>query len=174
MVNGRLDIRGIVPKILDEKDKTGDFCCGEEGIDEFIRSEALDFQRERLGVTYLFKHGDELAGFVTLSMADLRKAKMSVEDRLAVGVENYPALLIGQLAVCKKFQAQDVGTFLCDFCLDRALRFSERVGCRFMIVNAIESAVGFYEKYGFVLLPDQKGRKQKIMFLNIIRETLET
>ena len=42
------------------------------------------------------------------------------------------------------------------------------------MVNAIESAIGFYQKYGFVLLPDQKDRKQKIMFLNILRKTLET
>ena len=173
MASGYQDIRGINPKILDANDRTAGFCCGEKGIDEFIRKEALEFQKERLGVTYLFKREDELVGFVTLSMADLKRAKMNVADRLAIGIENYPALLIGQLAVCKKFQAQDVGTFLCDFCLDRALRFSERVGCRFIVVNAIESAIGFYQKYGFVLLPDQKDRKQKIMFLNILAKTLE-
>jgi GNAT superfamily N-acetyltransferase len=174
MVDSRRDIQGITPKILDANDETAEFYCGEQGIDEFIRKEALGFQKERLGVTYLFKREGEAVGFVTLSMADLKRAKMGIEDRLAVGIENYPALLIGQLAVCKKFQAQDVGTFLCDFCLDRALRFSERVGCRFIVVNAIESAIGFYQKYGFVLLPDQKGRKQKIMFLNILSKTVET
>jgi GNAT superfamily N-acetyltransferase len=168
MTNGCLDVHGIVPKILDETDKITGFCCGERGIDEFILNEALDFQKERLGVTYLFKHEDALVGFVTLSMADLKRAKMDVDDRLAARIENYPALLIGQLAVCQKFQARDVGTLLCDFCLDRALRFSEGVGCRFILVNAIESAIGFYKKYGFVLIPDQKDRKQKLMFLNIL------
>ena len=174
MASGCQNIRGITPKILDANDRTDGFCCGEKGIDEFIHKEALEFQKERLGVTYLFKLKGELVGFVTLSMADLKRAKMNVEDRLAIGIENYPALLIGQLAVCKESQAKDVGTYLCDFCLDRALRFSERVGCRFIVVNAIESAIGFYQKYGFVLLPDQKDRKQKIMFLNILSKTLET
>ena len=174
MAAKRLDIREIVPKILDENDETNGFCCGEAGIDEFIRREALGFQRERLGVTYLFMHKDEFVGFVTLSMADLKRAKMGVDDRLAIGIENYPALLIGQLAVCEKFQDKDVGTYLCDFCLDRALKFSERVGCRFLTVNAIESAIGFYLKYGFVLLPGQRDRKQKIMFLNILSKPLET
>lgn len=168
------DIRGITPKILDVNDRTAGFCCSEKGIDEFIHNEALKFQKERLGVTYLFQHEGESVGFLTLSMADLKRARMNVEDRLAIGIENYPALLIGQLAVCKKFQARDVGTYLCDFCLDRALKFSERVGCRFIVVNAIESAIGFYQKYGFVLMPDQKDRKQKIMFLNILSKTLET
>ena len=36
-----------------------------------------------------------------------------------------------------------------------------------MFVNAVESALGFYLKYGFVLLPKQEGRAQKVMFLDI-------
>jgi GNAT superfamily N-acetyltransferase len=143
------------------------FSCGVKDIDEFIQKEALDFEKERLGVTYLFVHDKELVGFATLSMADLKREKMEAEDRPELKIENYPALLIGQLAVCEKLQGQDVGTFICDFCFDRALRLSKRVGCRFMVVNAVESALGFYEKYGFVLLPKQEAREQKIMFLDI-------
>ena len=74
----------------------------------------------------------------------------------------------------RSFKPRTLGLFFAIFGLDRALRFSERVGCRFIVVNAIESAIGFYQKYGFVLLPDQKDRKQKIMFLNILSKTLET
>ncbi len=40
-----------------------------------------------------------------------------------------------------------------------------------MFVNAIESALGFYVKYGFVLLPKQEGREQKVMFLDISKAT---
>ena len=173
MAADRLDFRAFCPKILDAEDITDGFCCGEKGIDDFIQREALDFQKERLGVTYLFHHDGELVGFVTLSMADLKKAKMKAEDRLSIETENYPALLIGQLAVCKKFQREDIGSYLCDFCLDRALKFSDKIGCRFIVVNAIESAIGFYEKYGFILLPGQKSRKQKLMFLNILQKTGE-
>lgn len=157
----------VSPKILDKTDDVTGFTCGVKDIDDFIHREALDFEKERLGVTYLFRHDQKLVGFATLSMADLKREKMDAEDRLELNVENYPALLIGQLAVCKKLQGQDVGTFICDFCFDRALRLSKRVGCRFMVVNAVESALGFYEKYGFVLLPRQESREQKVMFLDI-------
>ena len=125
------------PKILDEDDDVSSFTCGVGDIDEFIQKEALGFQKERLGVTYLFMHNKELVGFATLSMADLKREKMEAKDRLQSKIENYPALLIGQLAVCEELQGQDIGTFICDFCFDRALRFSKRVGCRFMFVNAI-------------------------------------
>jgi len=159
------------PKILDPDDDVSSFTCGVKDMDEFIQKEALDFQKERLGVTYLFMHVDDLVGFATLSMADLKREKMDAQHRLQSKIENYPALLIGQLAVCEGLQGQDVGTFICDFCFDRALKFSKLVGCRFMFVNALESADGFYLKYGFVLLPKQEGREQKVMFLDISKAT---
>lgn len=87
------------PKILDQYDEVSSFSCGVKGIDEFIQKEALDFQKERLGVTYIFMHAKELVGFATLSMADLKREKMEAKDRLNSKIENYPALLIGQLAV---------------------------------------------------------------------------
>ena len=40
-----------------------------------------------------------------------------------------------------------------------------------MFVNAIESALGFYEKHVFVLLPKQEGKEQKAMFLDISKAT---
>lgn len=155
------------PQILDESDNVNDFVCGVKDIDIFIHEEALQYQKERLGVTYLFRQNGKMVGFATLSMADLKRAKMGSKDKLQHKIENYPALLIGQLAVCKEHHDKNIGTYICDFCFNEALKFSEKVGCRFLAVNAIESAIGFYKKYGFVLLPKQAGRKQKVMFLEI-------
>lgn len=164
------DLNRLRIKILEESDDVSKFYCGEKDIDDFIHKEALDFQNERLGVTYLCHYENELLGFVTLSMADLRKEKMETEDRLPIGRETYPALQISQLAVQKEFQGEKIGTYLCDFCLDRAIRFSERVGCRFLVLNAIQTAISFYEGYGFKLLPKQEKRREPIMFLNIFSE----
>lgn len=162
----KIDFANILQKRL-EDDKINDFCCGIKEIDEFINEQALIFQKEHLGVTYLFSYKGRLVGFVTLSMADLKREKMEFEDRLIIGVENYPALLIGQLATQQEFQESGIGTYLCDFCLDIAQKISKRIGCRFLVVNAIKNAVAFYEKYGFKMLKEQKKRTQKIMFFNI-------
>jgi len=96
---------------------------------------------------------------------------MTAEERLHEQNENYPALLIGQLAVCDGHHQNDVGTHLCDFCFFVTEELSQKVGCRFIVVNAIKSAIGFYEKYGFKLLPHQGGRIQKTMYLNIFSNT---
>ena len=165
--NESIDFDKLDIEILEESDDVSGFCCGEKEIDDFIHKEALDFQNERLGVTYLCYYEDELIGFVTLSMADLRKGKMAAEDRLPIGRENYPALQISQLAVHDKMQKQGIGTYLCDFCLDRAIKFSEKIGCRFLVLNSIRKAIPFYEKYGFKLLKGQENRREPIMFLNI-------
>ena len=154
-------------KILEESHNVNGFCCGVKEIDDFICKEAMGFQNERLGVTYLLHLKDKILGFVTLSMADLRKERMESEDRLQIGKENYPALQIGQLAVCEKLQREGIGTYLCDFCLAKAYKFSEEVGCRFLVLNARREIISFYEEYGFKLLPRQESRREPVMFLNI-------
>jgi len=65
------------PTILTNIDDVSSFNCGIAEIDEFIQDQALDYQVERLGVTYLFRHKktNDLLGFVTLSMADLKRKK---------------------------------------------------------------------------------------------------
>lgn len=172
MPDGKLVVERLSQTILNERDDAIEFCCGNNDIDDFIHEEALIFQNERLGVTYIFRHEAKIIAFITLSMANLRKKGMRSEDKLEVGREHYPALQIGQLAVCNDYQNSKIGTFLCDFCFDRALKFSERIGCRFLILNAREEVIGFYEKYGFKLLPDQDKRIEKMLFLNIIPKVL--
>jgi GNAT superfamily N-acetyltransferase len=163
----KIDFNQVRFEILTTKHNTNKFCCNVQEIDEFIHKEAMDFQNERLGVTYLLFLKGKLIGFVTLSMADLRKEKMEEEERLRIGKENYPALQISQLARQKDLVDQDIGTFLCDFCLGKAEEFSEKVGCRFLVLNARRKVIGFYEKYGFKLLPRQEQRREPIMYLNI-------
>jgi len=164
-----MNLDNIEIEILSEHHDISGFSCGIKEIDEFIYEEAMDFQNERLGVTYLFFYEKRLIGFVTLSMADLRKRKMNEEDKLPIGKENYPALQISQLAVCNDLQEKHgIGTYICDFCHAQSLGHSEKIGCRFLVLNAIQKAIGFYDKYGFKLLPKQEGRKEPIMFLNIM------
>ncbi|NLB76600.1 MAG: GNAT family N-acetyltransferase [Crenarchaeota archaeon] len=157
------------PKILDNSDDTSNFSCGKKEIDEFIQKQAFSFQQQRLGITYLFHQGADLVGFATLCMGHINKHKIAAHDRLTQHVNSYPALLIGQLGVCNGQQGEGVGTYICDFCFDRAIRLSQRVGCRFLVVDALESAVKFYSKYGFTLAPKQEKEKQKLMFLDITK-----
>lgn len=163
----KIDRAKLVPTILAEKHDLSRFSCTNEDINDFVHNEARDFQNERLGISYVCLYDDRIVGFVTLSMADLKKARMGPEDKLQIGKENYPALQIGQLATCKDLEHKGIGTFLCDFSLAMAYKLSEKVGCRFLVLNAKQKVISFYEQYGFKLLPDQKKRREPLMFLNI-------
>lgn len=165
-----IDHQKISRKILTKDDDFTHFVCGKKPIDDFIHNEALDFQNERLGVSYVFRYDNEIVGFVTLSMADLKKERLQREDRLQIGKAYYPALQISQLAVCKEKVDNDIGTFLCDFSLAVAYNLSEEVGCRFLVLNSKRDVIGFYEKYGFKLLPNQEDRREPVMFLNIFNK----
>lgn len=161
------------PKILDENDDVNGFSCDNKGIDDFIQKEALIFQEQCLGVTYVFNCGTKLIGFATLCMGNLNKEKMKSEDRLPKHIGSYPSLLIGGLAVSNDYKRNGIGTFICDFCFDRAVKLSKILGCRFLVVDAVESAIDFYANYGFTLAPKQEKQKQKLMFLDITKRKNE-
>ncbi len=165
-----IDFKQVKPNILTKDDDFSNFTCGKKSIDDFIHNEALDFQNERLGVSYVFRYNGTIIGFVTLSMADLKKERLAGNDRLRFGKENYPALQISQLAVCKDLGDNDIGTFLCDYSIAEAYKLSEKVGCRFLVLNAKKDVIRFYEKYGFKLLPNQENRREPVMFLNIFNK----
>jgi predicted GNAT family N-acyltransferase len=158
-----------LPTILGKSDDTSSFSCGNKDIDEFIQKEALIFQEQCLGVTYVFKRATELIGFATLCMGNLNKHEIATKDRLPKHIGSYPALLIGQLAVCNDHQSNGIGTYICDFCLDRAVKLTHILGCRFLVVDAVTKAVKFYVNYGFVLAPKQEKEKQQLMFLDITK-----
>ena len=159
-----------LPKILDKSDDVKAFSCGtSKDMDDFIQKEALIFQEQCLGITYVFNYESKLIGFATLCMGHLNKQKIGSKDRLPKHIGSYPSLLIGALAVSKSYQGNDIGTFICDYCFDKAVKLSQILGCRFLVVDAIKSAVDFYIKYGFILAPKQEKEKQKLMFLDITK-----
>lgn len=147
------------------------FDCGVNSLNNFIRSEALLFQEEGLGVTYLAFHETLFVGFVTISMADVRTQQMEISDNPPIKIENLPALQIGQLAVTTARQRHGVGRKLVNWCMSRAIEYSKSIGCRSLVLNAIPQFIGFYKEIGFIELK-QKKRVQKTMYLVIPKEML--
>ncbi|MEL6634322.1 MAG: GNAT family N-acetyltransferase, partial [Bacteroidota bacterium] len=68
---------------------------------------------------------------------------------------NLPVTLMGRLAVSLNFQGQKLGELLLIDALKRSYSVSREIGSMAVVVDPVdESAIKFYEKYGFVLLPD--------------------
>lgn len=68
--------------------------------------------------------------------------------------DQIPVVIIGRLAVHRRWQGRGVGTGLLRDALGRILTVSETVGCAAVLVHAIDGAAArFYQRYGFEPFP---------------------
>jgi GNAT superfamily N-acetyltransferase len=114
------------------------------GLQDFITREAMKYQDERLGVTYVWFQDTRPAGFLTVSMTSLPIAQLEAPEMVAKVQVPYPALLLGRLAVDKRCRRQSIGTFLCQWAIGLARDLSTRVGCRYVALHTLSEKTNFY------------------------------
>ena len=115
-------------------------------------------QREvdaRISQCWIIKHGDVLAGYITL-LADKLEVDEQILEREGVHYRTFPAIKIGLLAADRR--AKGCGSRLVEWALEYvATEVASAVGARFMTVDALYDpdtntpydASGFYQKFGF-------------------------
>ena len=163
-----IDLSSLTVNKLDEYVDLSGFECRSDEIKDFLTEYALIFQNKSLGVSYIVYSNLKIVGFFTISMDSLRIKKMNTEDQ--IGHENivyYPSIKIGQLCVDMDCERQKIGEFKLIVICGIGMDFSEKIGCRFLSVNAIPAAQTWYEKCGFTPLKDQKGRDKLSYYLDI-------
>ncbi len=132
------------------------FDCGVESLNLYLQTQASQEVKRKICAVYIAAKASsmEICGYYSLSAtsAKLKQLPDSVRGKLPRYPE-VPAFLIGRLAVSVQFQGEGVGKFLLLDALVRSLHLSSEVGASLMLVDAKdESAVRFYEKYGFQVL----------------------
>ncbi len=94
-----------------------------------------------------------IIGYVSLSAAQIARAtlpKPAQRNR----PDPIPVLLLGQLAVDRRYQGRGYATALMLFALKTALRLSAEIGCFAVITHPLDDEVrGFYRRFGFTDLP---------------------
>jgi hypothetical protein len=139
-------------KKLDETDDLSVFDCSENddlGLDEFLHDQAQMYQNEKMGITYLFYKGNQIAGYITVAMGSINVKKTEV-DIPDFEKRRYPALLLGRVGVHNSFRRRSVGKCMCLWCVGLAQQLSFELGCRFIVLATQgESRVKFYKECGF-------------------------
>ena len=80
---------------------------------------------------------------------------------------SYPAVKIGRLAVNEEFEGEGIGTFILDS-IKYAFVNVKRLGCSFITVNALNNAIRFYKKNGFLFFTEQdKDEETRLMFFDL-------
>ena len=133
------------------KQDRSDFRSGVEPLDRYFRSQAGQDVRRRMAVciTALEAETDVLAGFYTLSAADI--AIDAVPEQLTRKLPRYPTLpaaRLGRLAVDERFRGRGLGGALLHDAVLRAV--GTDLGIHAIVVDAKDAAAeAFYRHHGF-------------------------
>jgi len=169
----RINPSDLTVRVLEKTDDLSTFDCSEDdimGLNEFIHSEAKQFQKEGLGVTHLFFYNDEIVGFATLSMSQIEIKLAPSILPFKTTIKYYPTMQIGRLATDNRYRGRRVGKSICFWCLSLAKKLSKKIGCRLVIVLSEGEPVKFYKKCSFNIFPRFESKPRKWMYLQVPQE----
>jgi GNAT superfamily N-acetyltransferase len=138
------------PEPLTASHDTSLFDCGKAPLNQFLQRYALVNQANGSARTFVSLSGGQIGGYYSLAAASAEHAV--VPARISKGLARHPIpmLLLARLAVDLTAQGQGLGRSLLQSALGKYLQASEVIGCRALMVHAIdEAAISFYQSYGF-------------------------
>ena len=135
-----------------------DFRCGKEMLDNYLHSQASQDVKRKLCVVFAMFEDTTIKGYYTLSNASIPAELMpeKVKKKMPRSYEALPVTLIGRLAIDVKFKGQGLGGIILLDALKRSFDIANKsLGSIGVIVDPLDDdAIAFYEKFGFILLPD--------------------
>jgi GNAT superfamily N-acetyltransferase len=144
---------------LDSKHDRENFLCGKELLDNYFRKQAKQDVQRKLSACFVLvnKETEKILGYYTLSSNSISNDLIpeSFKKKLPKSYLSLPTILMGRFAIDKNFQGKGIGKVLLIDSLKRCLDSSDAIGAFAVIVDPLDiEAERFYEKYGFIKLPD--------------------
>lgn len=133
------------------------FACGQPTLDDFIRTRVSQYEKRRLGRTFVAVPAGEkrVLGYYTLAAGTVTFERLPTAASRKLPKHPIPVILLARLAVDRSAQGKRLGERLLLDALQRSLDLSGHLGAHAVEVNALDnSAVAFYLKYGFAPLLD--------------------
>ena len=149
---------------------TDSFDCGNDELNDFLQTDALQNQDDWLSITKVMYIDTTLIGYFTLIADTLHKERMELPDKLAdYPYQKYPAIKLARLAIDKRYQHQGYGSELMNEFFDTARDAVRFDGGRFITVDAKTDAVGFYKQYGFHPVKSAAGNDVIPMYMDFFK-----
>jgi GNAT superfamily N-acetyltransferase len=148
-----------VTELLDKKHRKKDFYCGKDMLDTYLHNQANQDVKRILSVCYVKEDSSTglIQGYYTLSSSSVSKDLIPFENqkKLPPSYSSLPVILLGRLAVDKRFHGKGLGKLLLIDALYRCYNSSKTIGSHAVIVDPLDDeAESFYLKYGFIKLFD--------------------
>lgn len=157
-------------------DLAGFRCARDSDIEEFLRQDAIPFEKAHKSRTYLIvkkqplDHGIAILGYFSLAISRMRISKgvSRTKIRKLNGIgerRDVPCYLIGQLGKNDDYSGEIDGTRLITYAMSFLMNGHEQLGGRFVRVDCrdIAALCEFYERNGFVRY--QQDRESGLMQL---------
>jgi len=145
-------------ELLDSSLNKKDFSCGKDMLDNYLHTQASQDVKRKLCVVFAMSEDTTIQGYYTLSNASIPAELMpeAIKKKMPRSYEALPVTLLGRLAIDVKFKGQGLDGIILLDALKRSLDIStQSLGSIGVVVDPLDDdAVKFYEKFGFILLPD--------------------
>lgn len=138
------------------------FLCGNDDLDDFFRNDATRYAHFLMGKTYCFRLNSDPSKIVcaltvsndSIRIYDLPRSRRDYMKSLThheKPLRRYPGVLIGRLGVSCEFAGKGIGSEALDFIKGWFFSSTNKTGCRFVIVDAVNEpqVIAFYQKNGF-------------------------
>lgn len=144
---------------LDNHHDTTHFDCGNDTLNQWLRTQAMRAQRAGTARTHVWTNPDSPRVMAYYSVAPTQIAREEIGGTNAGGYSVVPAYLLARLALDRSLQGQRLGTELLLDALEIMMRASVAVGGRVIVVDAIDdNAHAFYRRHDFRPIRDNPNR----------------
>jgi GNAT superfamily N-acetyltransferase len=179
-----IDIRLLNTIKLTPTTEIQPFDCGDGDLNNFLHEDAKDYYNELMGVTYLVEYDGRLVAYFCLFMDKVvfdfagkddpvRKMwkQFNKFNKIHFNKQRktYPAVKLGRVGVSVDLKGEGLGRHIINVII--SMIFDSRAyGCRFLTVDAYETAFGFYRKLGFEFLSSEdEEQPTRQMYLDLKR-----
>ncbi len=141
------------PERLTSEHVFEDFDSGHPALDEWLRRRALRNEAEGASRTYVVCQDGRVVGFYCLANGAVLQAGAPGRVRRNMP-DPIPVMVLGRLAVDRRFQGRGLGKALLRDAVLRTLQAAHIAGIRAILVHAKdEDARAFYQRCGFLPSP---------------------
>lgn len=141
------------PAPIEPVHNTHSFNCGISSLDNWIRQQALKNEVSGASRTFVICCGKEVVGYYALATGSILRQQAPGKIKRQMP-EPIPVMVLGRLAVDRRWQGDGLGSGLLRDALLRTYNVSKQAGIRALLVHALsEEAKEFYLCHGFVQSP---------------------
>ena len=128
-----------------------DFDCGKPALNDWLRQRARANQASGYTVVMVSAVGDEVAGFYGLTPTSVSPPAVPRGVRGGQPPNPLPCLLLGQLAVDRRWAGRGLGASLAAHALRRCVTGAALIGGRAVVVRAVDDdARAWWSRIGFL------------------------